>query len=366
MKRILYIVLAVAVSSAIVSCGSKQTAQPTPPDYKVMTLDTTTTVIYNEFSTIISSDAIIDIYSRVTGYVAKKYINEGDLVEKGQMMYKIDDTEFRQQVQAAKAALESAKAQFANAQLEVQKLTPLVEKGIISPYELDAAKSNRTALEAGVEQAQANYDNAMTNLSYTEIRATHKGILGYTFASSGELVMASQKLTEIAIDGIASGYFSFNEKKLTPAARKTYQELQKQNRNSQPTVELMLPDGSIYPYKGKLYHATGRVDPTTGSIMLKVEFENPDYALLDGTSGTLRFPIEYKGAITVPQNATYELQDKIMVFVVNEDNTVTRKTIHVEGVAGNSYVVSNLERGTRIVTEGVDRLKDGMVITPKQ
>lgn len=365
MKHLFNIIIALAVSAGAISCGNKKVSEPAPPDYKVISLDTTTTIIYNEFPTIVSSDAIIDIYSKVTGFVARKYINEGDLVEPGQMLYKIDDTEFKQQVQAAKASLQSAKAQLANAELEVKKLTPLVEKGIISSYELDAANSNMEALKAGAEQAQANYENALTNIGYTEIRATHRGILGYTYASSGELVTASQKLTEIAIDGIASGYFSFDEKKLTPEARMRYQSMQR-GKDSAPFVELMLADGSIYPYKGKLHHATGRIDPTTGSLMLKVEFENPNYALLDGTSGTLRFPIEYNGAICVPQSATYELQDKIMVFVVDENNSVKRKTIQVTGTAGNSYVVSNLERGTRIVAEGVDRLKDGMTITPKQ
>ncbi len=364
MKNTYKIIFAAAVSSVLFSCGNKQAA-PAPPEYKVMVLDTTTTVIYNEFSTIISTDAIIDIYSKVTGYITEKYITEGDLVEKGQMLYKIDDTEYKQQAQAAEAALQAAKAQLANAELEVRKLTPLVEKGIISPFELDAANSNRDAMSANVTQAQAQYENALTNLGYTDIRATHKGILGYTFASNSELVTVSQKLTEISIDGIVSAYFSFDEKKLTPAARKQYQ-MHKSDPDFKPNVELMLADGSIYPYKGSLRNATGRIDPTTGSLTMRVDFENPNYTILDGTSGTLRFPIEYKGCITVPQSATYELQDKIMVFVVNEDNTVTRKTIHVDGISGNDYVISNLERGTRIVTEGVDRLKDRMIITPKQ
>ena len=99
---------------------------------------------------------------------------------------------------------------------------------------------------------------------------------------------------------------------------------------------------------------------------MKAIFPNPDNEVLSGSSGLLRFPLTYKGCIVIPQNATYELQDKTMAFVVNDDNSVTRKVINIEGVSGQNYVVSNLPTGTRIVVEGVDKLKDGMVIMPKE
>ncbi len=369
MKRIMNTLLPALFMLAIISCGNDSTQQAAPPEYKVLTLDTTTAVIYNEYSTIISSDAQIFVRPKVTGYIAKKYINEGDLVEAGDMLYKIDDTEFRQQENSAKAGLQSAIAKEANAELEVKKLTPLVEKGIISAYELESAKSNLEAAKAAHMQAKAAYDNALTTLGYTEIRATKKGILGTTYASVGELVSPSNAnpLTVISTDGTMSAYFSFDEKNLTPEARKKFaQSARSQNGEHPAFVELVLSDGSVYPYKGRVYHASGIIDVMTGSLLMKVDFENPDFAVLSGTSGTLRFPIEFKGCIEVPQTATYELQDKKMVFVVNDDNTVTRKIISVEGTTNKAYVVNNLERGTRIVAEGVDRLKDGMVITPKQ
>ena len=113
--------------------------------------------------------------------------------------------------------------------------------------------------------------------------------------------------------------------------------------------------------------ASGIIDRTTGSIQLKVVFPNPDNEILSGSSGVVRIPATYPGCITVPQNATYELQDKIMIFVVNQDNSVTRKIITVEGTSGKDYVVSSgLQRGDRIVIEGADKLKDGTVITPKE
>jgi membrane fusion protein (multidrug efflux system) len=132
-------------------------------------------------------------------------------------------------------------------------------------------------------------------------------------------------------------------------------------------VELVLADGHMYEHKGKLESASGIIDRTTGSIQLKVIFPNPENEILSGSSGVVKIPATYKGCITVPQSATYELQDKVMIFVVGEGNTVTRKIITIEGISGKDYVVSGgLDKGDRIVTQGADKLKDGMVITPKE
>ncbi len=357
-----YIFLLLTVSLLIVSCGGKNTQPQAAPEYKVLVLDTSTVTIYNEYPAMIVSDAIIDVKPKITGFVVGKYITSGDIVKQGQLLFKIDDTEFIQQVNATKAALEGAKAELSKAELEVRKLTPLVEKGIISRYELDVANSNLSPAQAAVAQAEANYEIALLNLGYTEIRAPKEGIIGFTHISLGELASPTNNVVEIAIDGIADALFSFDEKRLTPAARKQYQRSRKEPL---ATLELQLPDGSIYPHKGVLKHATGRIDPTTGSITLYGQFENENYQLLDGSSGIIRIPIEYKGCITVPQNATYELQDRTMVFVMDADSTVKRKSIRIEGMTDNLYLVNNIERGTVIVTEGVDRLRDGMKITPK-
>ncbi len=357
-----YFIIPLLASLLAVSCMTKSREAVKAPEYRVLTLDTTTMVIYNEYPAMIVSDAIIDVKPKITGYVVGKYIKSGDIVKKGQLLFKIDDTEYRQQLNAAKAALEGAKAELSKAELEVHKLTPLVEKGIISPYELEVAKSNLSPAQAAVAQAEATYKIAQLNLGYTEIHAPREGIIGFTHISVGELATPNNNVVEIAIDGLSDACFSFDEKKLTAAARKQYQK-----SKSAPiaNLELELPDGSIYPHKGILKHATGRVDPTTGSLILYGQFENKNYELLDGTSGIIRIPIEYKGCITVPQNATYELQDRTMVFVMASDSTVTRKSLKIEGTSNDCYIVNNLERGTIIVTEGVDRLRDGMKITPK-
>lgn len=349
------------------SCKSKKAAAPVPPSYRTMVLDTTSAVVYTEYSAVIQSQSVIEIRPKVSGYLVNIAVNEGDWVKKGTLLFQIDDSDFKQNVNAAKAGMQSAKANADNAALEVKKITPLVEKGIISPFELETKTSNLEAAKASYAQAKAEYENALIQLGYTSISAPTTGVLGRIYVREGSLVSssASDPLTTISSEGDVSAYFSFDEKKLAPIRKKELASGNYEPARSK-VVELVKADGEIYEYKGMLESATGIIDRTTGSIQLKVIFPNPKMEILSGSSGILRFPITYKGCITVPQSATYELQNKIMVFIVNADNTVSSKSIIVEGVSGQNYVVSEgLKAGDRIVIEGANKLKEDTVITPK-
>lgn len=365
--RKLSFILVLASLIIIPSCKGKKAAAPVPPTYRTMLLDTTTAIVYTEYSAIIQSQSLIEIRPKVSGYLSDIAVEEGARVKKGDVLFQIDDADFKQNVNAAKAGMESAKANEDNAALEVRKITPLVEKGIISPYELDTKKSNYQAAKAAYAQAKASYENSLINLGYTTIKAPSNGLLGRIYVREGSLISnaASDPLTTISSEGDVSAYFSFDEKKLAPMRKKmldsgSYQPIM------EPVVELILADGDIYRYKGRLESASGIIDRTTGSIQLKVIFPNPNMDILSGSSGILRFPAEYNGCITIPQSATFEMQDRIMVFVVNSDNTVSSKSITVEGLSGLNYVVSDgLKKGERIVIEGANKLKEDTLITPK-
>lgn len=367
MRNFLISFILISVLIFVPSCKGKKSVTPAPPTYRTMVLDTTSAVVYTEYSAIIQSQSMIEIRPKVSGYLADIKVEEGTRVKKGDLLFKIDDADFKQDVNAAKAGMQSAKANEDNAELEVRKITPLVEKGIISPYELETKKSNYEAAKASYAQAKASYENALINLGYTSITAPTNGVLGRIYVREGSLISnsASDPLTTISSEGDVSAYFSFDEKKLAPIRKKmldsgNYKPLM------EPVVELINADGTIYGFKGKLESASGIIDRTTGSIQMKVIFPNPEMEILSGSSGVLRFPATYHGCITVPQSATYELQDKIMVFLVNQDNTVSSKSITVEGLSGLNYVVSDgLKKGDRIVIEGANKLKEDTVITPK-
>lgn len=353
-----------AFAAGACSSGQKQEQQQAP-EYKVIELDTTTVTVYSEFSTVIQSKDVIEIRPRITGYIDKIEKNEGSAVKKGELIFQIADADYKQQVNAAEAGVQLATANVANSNLEVEKLTPLVEKGIISPYELQSAKSSLKAAQASLEQARAEHQNALVNLGYTRISSPVNGVLGIIPVRVGSLVSSSgaDPLTTVSGTGDISAYFSVDEKKLIEI-RAITEDIQKENEK-RGYVELMLANGSIYSQKGKLENASGIIDRATGSIQMKVIFPNPGMEILSGSSGVLRFPISHSGVILVPQKATYELQDKIMIYTVANDNTVHSKSISVVGKTEKEYVVKDLDRNVKIVTEGIDRLKDGQTISPK-
>ncbi len=367
MKRILIGMILIS-SLSFVSCKSKTESVQTPPEYKTKLIDTTTAVVYSEYSAVLQSEAVVEIRPKVTGYLSKIAVNEGQWVNKGTLLFKIDDADFAQKVNSAKAGVQAAKANRDNALLEVKKLTPLVQKGIISPFELEARQGNLDAAEAALVQAEAALADAKINLGYTSITAPTSGVLSRIEVRVGSLIGPSNAspLTTISGDGDVFAYFSFDEKNLAPLRRARFNSGE-HNPAGKSNIELILADGQQYQHKGKMESASGIIDRTTGSIQLKVVFPNPDNEILSGSSGVVKIPATYKGCITVPQSATYELQDKIMIYVVNSDNTVTRKIITIEGTSGKDYVVSSgLKTGDRIVIEGADKLKDGMSITPKE
>src|SRR5574344_217769 len=365
-KRVIYFTIIMVIFS-LSSCKGKKDSDQQPPEYKTMILDTATAVVYTEYSTIIQSKSIVEIRPKVSGYLTKIAIDEGQWGNKGELLFKIDDSDFKQSVNAAKAGMQSAKANQDNAALEVRKITPLVEKGIISPFELETKKSNLQAAEASYNQAKANYENSLINLGYTSITSPITGVLGRIYVREGSLVGSSSQdpLTTVSSEGDVYAYFSYDEKNLNPIRREELKSGQ-YKPESQNIVELIQADGNIYQYKGKLESATGIIDRTTGSIQLKVVFPNPKFEILSGSSGILRFPATYHGYIVIPQSATFELQDKIMVFVVGPENKVSSRNVVVEGVSGKNYVIyQGLKKGDRIGTEGANKLKEDMIITPK-
>lgn len=368
-KLSLNLLIVYSILFLVLACKNGEKLETKAPSFKTVKLDTTKALVYTEYSSVIQSQTVVEIRPKVSGYLANIAVPEGSLVKKGASIFQIDKSDYQQSVNAAASNVEASRAKKVNANLEVKKLEPLVEKNIISPYELESAKSNYKAAEAVFYQAQAEYKNALINLGHTTIKAPVDGVLGRIYVREGSLVgpSSSEALTTISSDGDVFAYFSFDEKKLA-----LIRKAQIEKKGNKPTfdnnIELILADGSIYEHKGRLESATGIIDRATGSIQLKVIFPNPNLNILSGSSGVLRFPVEYKGVYLIPQKATFELQDKILVYVLNTtDNTVNSKTITVEGISGNNYVVaSGIETGTIIVTEGTNKLKEGMKITPKE
>ena len=331
------------------SCTEKKGRenQRSPEKYQVETVSRADVTVYTSFPVQIQSEHDVEIYPRASGYIRKIYVQEGDNISKGSPILQIDTAEYYQTVNATKAA-------YDNALLEVTKLKPLVEKDIISPLQLQTAESTAQA-------ALAAYENAKIQLDYTFVKSPVSGVVGRISLREGSLLAAGMAtpITTVASTGDVFAYFSFDEKLLLQLADSSRTTL-KQLVAKLPPVELSLANGQIYEHKGRIELGSSLIDPVTGSLQMKGIFPNPDAVLHSGSTGALRIPSVYENAIVIPQKATYDIQDRKMVFTVDSDNTVHATVIKALNNTSDSFIIDwGLNEGDRIVLDGVGRVRNG-------
>ncbi|MEG1607283.1 MAG: efflux RND transporter periplasmic adaptor subunit, partial [Mucinivorans sp.] len=265
----------------VCACGNAPIKQATIPTYPCAKIDTASAIIFSDFAAEIKSEVVVDIRPRVSGYLSKIAVSEGAPVAQGQVLFVIDQAELEQQYNAAVASVDVARANVATAELEVRKMKPLVEKGIISPFELEAASSSLTAALANLDYAISQKNNAKINLGYATVTSPVKGVVGRIVARQGTLVSPSDPtpLTSVSGDGSVSAYFSIDEQSMLDIAAAVDGLSLSEKIAKLPSVNLLLSNKSIYPYPGKLELASGLVDMTTGSVQLKANFENKNTTL---------------------------------------------------------------------------------------
>lgn len=357
-----------AVLFGLTSCKFFKNGETTQavmiPSFPTVVLEKGTIVVNTDYPAEVVSANDVEVRSRATGYVTKLYVEEGSVLKKGQTILKIDDRDYIQRVMAAEAAVNNANSAVNNAKLEVEKITPLVEKNIVSEFQLKTAKTNLASAEAGLEQARAQYNDAKIALSYTLVTSPVDGVMGTTSFYEGNLVNVGTLITSVAKKGDVYANFAFDEKKLL-GFNNSIEGKDFHDRISKiPAVEFVMADGSVYSYKGKLEVTSGLINKNTGSIQLRGVFPNPDNSLRSGSSGIVRFPVEFKDVILVPQKATFELQDKNMVYVFNaKDSTITAKSINIASSTNDTYaVVGGVNDGDIILFEGITKVREGMKI----
>lgn len=339
-------------------------------DYSVLTLALKSVTVHNDFPATIEGQRVIEIRPMVSGYLKDIYVNEGDHVNKGQLLFKISNPQYEQEVITAKASINSAQAEVNTAKIEIEKIKPLVEKEIVSEYRLKSAELTLETKEAVLEQAKASLENAETNLSYTIIKSPEDGLIGTIPYKNGALVSSTsaEALTTLSDIHVVFAYFSWNEKRVLDMLSDTRGTTFEEKMKSLPPATLILSNKTEYQLKGRIEMASGLISTSTGSATFKAIFANPDGILRSGSSAIIRIPKNYDSVLVVPQRATYELQDKRFIFKVSQDNKVTAVNINsIPTDNGKFFIVNDgLKAGDRIVTEGIISLKDGNTIVPKE
>ena len=355
---------------ALSSCGDKnqQGQNMQAPVLSVMTVTESSSTLDSAIPCTLEGENDVEIRPQVTGFLTKVHVRDGQQVQKGQVLFTIDQVQLQAAVDQAQAAVAVAQANVNTAQTNADNNKILLDKNIISASAYQTSVDALNAAKAQLNQAKAALTSAQKNLSYTTVTAPVSGLVGAIPYKEGTLVSPSTLLTVLSNNTEMQAVFSLNEKTildLTDNGKRTI----RQAVDSMPQISLQLATGNIYPYKGKVISISGVIDPSTGSAQAKAIFPNPDGMLHSGNTGNILIPVEHDGVVEIPQNATFEVQDMKFVYVVGDSAKVHSRPITVAPLNdGKKYIItSGLKPGDVIVTEGIGiSVADGMTITPKE
>jgi len=350
-----------AAVALLAGCSKTETAPPPPPPGVTVTPVIQRDVpIHQEWVGTMVGNVDADIRPKVEGYLLARLYDEGSYVAKGQALYQLDKRQAQAAVENATGDLERARAALAQAQIDVRRYTPLVAQRAVSQAELDKAQSAERASKATVDANQAVLDNAKLNLGWTTVTSPISGIAGVSKVAIGDLMTPTTVMTTVSnvnpiyvdISIAEQDYLRFQREKSGQAAGQN--------------LELILGDGTVYPYKGNVLFLGREVDSRTGTIGVRGQFQNPGNVLRPGQYARIRAVTELrKGALLIPQASVSELQGIYQVGVVSQENKVTIKTVKLGPQFADLWVVdSGLQVGENVVVDGLQRVRSGMTVVP--
>lgn len=392
MKKQLSMLFAAGLAAVLTSCGGGQQGLPTSNEYPVMTIGASNAQLSTTYPATIKGIQDVQVRPKVSGFITKINVQEGQHVSAGQVMFVIDNVTYQAAVRQAQAGVNSARAQVETAEASVKsaeasrntaRLTytnskQLYQNKVIGSYELETSKNSymtaeaslnsaRTQVEAAraaVRQAEASLATAKENLSYCYVKSPADGYVGSLPYKVGALVSASSAdaLTTVSDNNTVEVYFSMTESDILKMSR-TQGNMANAIKNF-PAVQLKLTDGSVYSHQGTVVKASGVIDATTGTVSVIARFANPEHLLKSGGSGQIVVAESSNNAIVIPQSATTQVQDKIFVYKVDGNNKVhyTEITVNAQNDGKNYIVTGGLRMGEKIVTQGLTTLTDGAEI----
>lgn len=351
------------------SCSKQQQQMQMPaPEIATLTLTPQTADLQTTFPATIKGKTDIDIRPQVTGFITKVHVDEGQHVRKGQVLFTLDQVTFQAAVDQARAAVNSAQTAVNTAKMTADSKKALFDKNIISEYEYQLAQNSLAQAQAQLANAKAALASAQKNLAYTTVTSPSDGVVGTIPNREGSLASPSsaQPLTTVSDNSQVYAYFSLTENDLLNLVGEGQRSMDAAIK-ALPEVHFKMSDGKIYPLEGKVATVSGVIDNNTGASSVRALFNNPQGILRSGATGQIIMPDNKDSVIVIPQKATFELQDRRFVYVVNDSNKVVSTPILVEANNdGKNFVVtSGLKPGQRIAIEGVGtKLSDGMTINP--
>lgn len=348
------------VIALFLSCGNKEQTQGQngpqgPMPFQVTEIPLKTVTGYTVYPTSIEGMINSEVRAKISGYITEVLVDEGQKVHKGQVLFKLETQSLNQDADAAKANVNAA-------QVEVNKLKPLVEKNIISNVQLETAK-------AKLQQAKSGYNGIVATIDYGSIKSSVDGYVGSIPLRRGSLVSPSSEepLTTVSEIRKVYAYFSMNEKEYLDFIQNAEGKDIEAKIKNLPKVTLILANGSIYDQEGTIETINSQVNAKTGSISFRAVFDNPNRLLTNGNSGKIKIPKTYKDVIVVPKISTYEQQGSTYVYKIAKDSTAVSTRINILADVDNLYIVSDgIKAGDKIVATGVAKLRGDTKVKPME
>jgi membrane fusion protein (multidrug efflux system) len=328
------------------------------PTTKPIIIDTTA---HLDYVAEISATKNIEIRSMLHGYLSKVHVDEGQVVQEGQILFSINNASYKEELIKCQALLKIAEAEVQSAKLEVQNTKELVQKNVISEIELEFSKNKLQIVRARVEEANANVAHAKLMLNYTEIRAPFRGIINRLPQKIGSLVEDGTLLTTLSQSNEIFAYFDISEQEYL-----NFSSWIMNHNNESEKVKLLLANGELFNHLGEIETIDSEIDQRTGNISVRSRFPNPDLKLKHGASGKLRITQNFKQVLVIPQKSMFEIQDKTFVYIVDKSNKIRMQQIEISNRLPHIlFISSGLKTTDQIIYEGIQGAADGLEIKPK-
>jgi len=359
---------AAALALAATGCKKDAPAPPPPtPEVVVTEVIQRDVPLYSEWVGTTEGFVNAQIHPKVSGYLLKQNYKDGDHVNERQLLFQIDDREYKAALDQALGNLAQIQAELKRHQQDLVRYTTLYKAAVISKQEFDTQTQTTRASAAQAEAAQAAVESAQLNMQWTRVTSPIDGVAGIAKTQVGDLVGPTTLLTTVSQLDPIKVTFPISEREYLHFARRIKQHEETGVAKNEPELQMILADGRTYKYPGHFYVANRQVNVQTGTIVIQGIFPNPAYILRPGLYAKIRVAADVeRGALLVPQSAVLETQGQSQVAVVGADNRVSLLTVKTGKQAGNLRIIAEgLKPGERVITEGLQKVSDGMEVKPR-
>ncbi|MDE5493774.1 efflux RND transporter periplasmic adaptor subunit [Elizabethkingia meningoseptica] len=362
------------ISAALIlsSCGkgdNNQAYNQQPPELPIGVVTQQDVTIPREYATSIEGISTVEIRPQVSGYLSRIFVDEGDYVRAGQVLFKIEDRIFQEQLRSAQATLVSANAALATANIELNRKKELAKNNMVSSIQVKEAETAYNSARGSVSQAQAAIESSKINLNFAAIKAPVSGYIGRFKYRIGSLLSPTNAdpITILSDIHQVYAYFSLSENDFVNFQNQHPGNTIEEKLKNTPAVNLILSNGEQYETSGRINAVEGQFNKTTGAITMRAVFDNSKSTLRSGNTGKIVLEQKYPNATLLPVASTMMIQDKVYVFSLDKQNKAIQIPVEVAEKAGTNYIVTNgLKAGDRYIVTGFERLQPGTPVVPQK